>query len=274
MQVVPFPSRQPRTTHRYELRSLTPVTMEGNTGIVRNLSSRGLGVQAISSLRPQQRVNLHFSLRSPRLKVDAPGEVIWTDSSNFCGIAFLDLPSRLSHQIDEWIFSNLVDIARGQDDDGSLFFGSSAHTFPQAQDQTDIDGLTLSSTSREPIRLGADLSIPSQNLNARAFDLASDDAAAGAQLNWLSRPLSPKALAWAVDGLLIFAALLLFIFIFLSIAHELPPWPQTLGFVVTIGVLILLVYRGLFGSLGGTLGDRLTRMDGDQEKNDQSMRFR
>lgn len=270
MQVVPFPARQARAYHRHELRSLTHVTLDGNTGIVRNLSSRGLGIQAISPMRPQQRVHLHLNFRSPRLKVDADGQVVWTDSSNFCGIKFVDLPARVSHQIDEWIFSNLIEIAQRQSEDGFLNFGSSARS-PSGGEEA--SGLTLSSTAREPIRLETN-PVVKQELDERRNKLAMDAPAASS--NWLSRPLSPRTVAWAVDSLLVFAALLLFILIFLSIAHELPSWPLTTASVLTVGFFILLVYRGLFGMFGeGTLGDRLTRTTSPQEnKADEAMRFR
>jgi PilZ domain len=272
MQVVPFPARQARAYHRHEPRSLTHVMFDGNTGVVRNLSSRGLGVQAICPVRPQQRVHLRIILRSPRLKVDAEGQVVWTDSSNFCGIAFVDLPARVSRQIDEWIFSNLIEIAQRQSEDGVLNFGRPAHSASSEEDVSDDDGLTLSSTAREPIRLETN-SVSTQLLPDRRNPLG---AVSVTELNWLSRPLSPRTIAWAVDSLLVVVALLLFILIFLSIVHELPSLPLTMGSVLTVGIFILLVYRGLFGMFGGgTLGDRLTRAASPlDDKTDEAMRFR
>jgi hypothetical protein len=268
MQVVPFPARQARAFHRHELRSLTHVTLDANSGVIRNLSSRGLGVQAISPLRPQQRVHLRFHLRSPRVKVEADGQVVWTDSSNFCGIAFVDLPTRVSRQIDEWIFSNLIEIAQRQSDSGALIFSSSGQSALREE-----DGLTLSSNVREPIRLETN-PVAARGPLERRDPVEGDETAV--QLNWLSRPLSPRSVAWAVDTLLVLAALLLFILIFLSIAHELPSWQMTLGALLTVGVLIRLAYRGLFGAFGGgTLGNRLTRMaSAREEKSNETMRFR
>jgi hypothetical protein len=257
MQVVPFPARQARAFHRHEVVSLTHVSLDGHGGILRNLSSRGIGVQAISPLRPQQRVQLRFNLRSPRLKVDAEGQVMWSDSFNLCGIAFVDLPSRVSRQIDEWIFSNLIEIAHRRSESGSPIFASSGSSALDEEDVSD-DGLTLSPTARQPIRL---------------------EMKSTAQLNWLSRPLSPRTIAWAVDGLLVLAAMLLFILIFLSIAHELPSWEMTLGAGSAIGIFILLSYRGLFSAFGGgTFGNRLTRTapasSPQKEKTDEDLRFR
>jgi hypothetical protein len=198
--------------------------------------------------------------------------VVWTDSSNSCGIAFVDLPAHVSRQIDEWIFSNLIDIAQRQSDNGLLNFGPSAHLISGEECVSDHDGLILSSTGREAIRL------ETSNATAQASPDSGKlaESSSAAPLTWLSRPLSPRSVAWAVDSLLVMVALLLFILIFLSIAHELPSWPLTMGSVLTVAIFILLVYRGLFEMFGGgTLGDRLTRMViPRKEKADEAMRFR
>ena len=114
MQAVSIPPRQTRTHYRHELRSLTYVTLdETNGGIIRNLNHEGVAVQAVAPLHPQQRVRLHFDLRFPRVRVETGGQVCWARSSGQCGIRFVDLPLRTGHQINQWIFSNLLDaIAR------------------------------------------------------------------------------------------------------------------------------------------------------------------
>ncbi len=110
MQAVSIPPRQARTHYRHELRSLTYVTLdETNGGIIRNLNHEGVAVQAVAPLHPQQRVRLHFDLRSPRVRVETSGQVCWVRSSGQCGIRFVGLSARTGHQINEWIFSNLLD---------------------------------------------------------------------------------------------------------------------------------------------------------------------
>jgi len=70
----------------------------------------------------------------------------------------------------------------------------------------------------------------------------------------------------AVDGLLVLAAILLFALIFLSITHELPSWPFTLGSVLVIALLMLAAYRSLFAAFGGgTLGARLMQVTSSAE---------
>ena len=131
MQAVSFPERQTlagqtRTHYRHALRTLTYVTLDqANGGIIRNLNHEGVAVQAVAPLREQQRVRLRFELRFPRLRVDTYGEVSWASSSGQCGIRFVDLPERTSHQINEWIFSNLLDaIARDAGHPHSIFGAS------------------------------------------------------------------------------------------------------------------------------------------------------
>jgi hypothetical protein len=91
------------------------------------------------------------------------------------------------------------------------------------------------------------------------------------QLNWLSRPLSGRTLAWLVDSLVVIAALLLFALIFLSIAHELPPWPITLGTLAAAAVFVVAAYWALFAASGGpSLGARLARAASGHEEKEES----
>jgi len=79
------------------------------------------------------------------------------------------------------------------------------------------------------------------------------------QLDWLSQPLSGRSLVWTINTLVIFAALLLFALVFLSIAGEPPRWP-----LVTTGatsICVAALYWGFFRLFGGTSpGERLARM--------------
>src|ERR1039458_2429134 len=126
MQSVSFPAREARTHYRHELRTLAYVTLdEANGGIIRNLSHEGVAVQAVGALRPQQFVRLRFELRFPRLRVETAGQVSWASASGRCGIRFVDLPVRTRHQINEWIFANLLDaIARDAAHPRSIFGAS------------------------------------------------------------------------------------------------------------------------------------------------------
>ncbi len=123
MQLVSFPAQQARTHYRHELRTLTYVTLDAaNGGIVRNLNREGVAVQAVAPLRQEQRVRLRFELRFPRLRVETYGQVTWAGPSGQCGIRFVDLPLQTARQIDQWIFSNLLDGIEPEADRGRSIF--------------------------------------------------------------------------------------------------------------------------------------------------------
>jgi hypothetical protein len=275
MQSTSFPARRARTYYRHELRTLTYVTLdEANGGIIRNLNHEGVAVQAVTALRPEQQVRLRFELKFPRLRVETSGQVSWASPSGQCGIRFVDLPARPRQQIDEWIFSNLLDaIAREAAHPRSMFGASVVSIDRDAQNSAEeSDGLTLSAAPRPAIRLEPQ---SAEDIADRFADSAGDPYA---QMNWLSQPLSGRTLSWLVDGLVVTAALLMFALIFLSIAHELPPWPLTLGTVAAAAVFVAAVYWGVFAVFGGpSLGARLARavssLD-EEEENDDGVRIR
>jgi hypothetical protein len=281
MQSASFTERQQRAQYRHELRTLTYVTLdEANGGIIRNLNREGVAVQAVGALRQQQRVRLRFELRFPRVRVEASGQVTWASSSGQCGIRFVDLPARTSLQIDQWIFSNLLDaVARDATHPHSIFGASVVsiareENLREKNDEEEYDGLTLSAQPRPAIRLEPNFVEQNESALIHPFHDSNeyDQHAhnASTQPNWLSRPLSGRTLAWMVDTLVVIAALLLFVLIFLSIAHELPQWPLALGGASVAAVFVAAAYRTLFFMFGGTtLGARLARTayvlkDGDE----------
>ncbi|SRR6266699_5754707 len=100
MEAVPFAARKARVHYRHGLRTLTYVTIDQvNGGVVRNLSDKGVAIQAVAPLQPQQTVRLRFELRHPNVGVDAHGEVTWATSSGQCGVRFVDLSPRARGQI-------------------------------------------------------------------------------------------------------------------------------------------------------------------------------
>jgi PilZ domain len=282
MQSVSFPARQARSHYRHELRTLTYVTLdEANGGIIRNLNHEGVAVQAVGALRVQQRIRLRFELRFPRLRVEAYGEVSWASPTGQCGIRFVDLPPRISHQINNWMFSNLLDaIARETTHPGSIFEAPVIPIVRHGHPSEESDGLTLSPTPRPAIRLEPDfnrrdearvLLLQGKKVSAQAYE-------AQAQLSWLSQPISARTLAWLVDSLVVIAALLLFAVIFLSIAHELPEWPLTLGAALAAAAFVAAAYWTLFEVFGGpSLGVRLAQATSgfeEKEESDGAARFR
>lgn len=271
MQVVSFPARHARIHYRHELRTLTYVTLDAaNGGIIRNLNSEGVAVQAVAPLRQGQRVRVRFELRFPRLRVETYGQVSWASASGQCGIRFADLPGQTARQIDEWIFSNLLDTAaREQAHPRSMFGASVVPIDREADGSEENDGLTVSAEARPAIRIEPDPSVPGESriTAVRGEQLAEADSYSAGELNWLSRPISGRALARLVDGLVVLAALLLFALIFLSITHELPEWPLTVAATLAAAVFVGGAYWGLFAVFGGgSLGNRLAQASSSLEE--------
>jgi hypothetical protein len=122
------------------------------------------------------------------------------------------------------------------------------------------DGLIVSPAPVTVIELPSAMKAPV--MSAASLRTQADLPAAAlrdAELDWLSQPLSTRTLAWTVDTLVVIAALLLFVFVFLSVTREAPKWPISLttGGAIVIGGL----YWGFFKLFGGSsLGSRLARL--------------
>jgi hypothetical protein len=269
-------ARPARAGHRHDLHTLTYVTLdEANGGIVRNVSHEGIAVQAVAALRPGQQLRVRFELRNPRLRVEARGEVMWATSSGRCGIRFLDLPLGMIRQINEWIFGSLLEQSAPYRGPG--FSVTPASIFDQgklADEGLPAGGLTISETPVKVIEL---LSRPQRAGQDTALDefspLATD---LHGQLDWLSRPLSGRGLAWTIDALTLVAALLLFVLVFLSVTREPPKWP--LAMASCAAVFVFFLYWGFFKICGGPMvGTRLARLlepQGEEEEEAYGDRFR
>jgi hypothetical protein len=258
------PARQARAKHRHELRTLTYVTLDqANGGIVRNLSHEGIGVQAVAAVRPQQLLRVRFELRNPRVRVEARGEVTWSTFSGQCGIRFIELSPRMTRQINEWIFGNLLEgVSLHAEQAGPMFADSAAAELGD-------DGLMVSASPLKVIEL------PVRADAASHADLRADTDGVANELDWLSRPLSGSSLIWTINTLVIVAALLLFALVFLSVTGEAPAWPVAMAGGAAI--LVAALYWGFFQLFGGTSpGARLARLVGrdveDEEARDARFR--
>lgn len=268
-------TRQTRTHYRHELHTLTYVTLDqANGGIVRNLTGQGIGVQAVAAPRPQQQVRLRFELRRPRVRIETRGEVMWSTSSGQCGIRFIDLPSAIIRQINEWVFADLLEGASLHlEKFGPILIEPEV----RAELRSDLlsgalrdDGLLISPAPVKTIALPVREDPVTVLMNEATLNLEEQASA----WDWLSQPLSGRRLAWAVNGLVILAGSLLFTLVFLAVTHEAPPWPlltAVLG-ACTVGGM----YSGFFRIFGGSsLGARLARLAASDEENDkEEARFR
>lgn len=277
------PARQARGQHRHELRTLTYVTLDqANGGIVRNLTNSGIGVQVVAAVRPRQQVRLRFELRYPRLHVETRAEVVWATFSGQCGIRFLDMPPVLQQQINQWIFGNLLEgisfhaelsetIFAPRNDRGiqSEKNGIDNAAIPGAVEED--DGLLVSATPVKVIELPMRREPPETVI--REEDLVAVLQPPSDQLAWLARPLTGRTLAWTVDALVVFASLLLFTLVFLSVTREAPPWPLA---SVTAGALMMAGMYWVFFRLfaGRSLGAKLARVAEKDTEQGPETRFR
>ena len=286
MQAVSITERRAQGYYRHELRTLTYVTIDdANGGIIRNINHEGVALQAVGALRPQQRVRLRFEMRFPRLRIDAYGQVSWASPTGQCGIQFLDLPASTRLQVDQWIFSNLLDaMAREASRPRSMFarsmFGGPVVSMGRARASAgpEEDGLTVSSAARAAIRLESEIVARDygKGLDSDGYETRAEfNQETSEETSWLSRPLSGRSLAWVVDFLVVTAALLMFAFIFLSIAHELPPWPLAVGTGLAVAAFVAGAYWSVFAAFGGiSLGQRLASANRGGEENEEAARIR
>jgi hypothetical protein len=283
-------TRRARAQHRQNLHALTYVTLdEANGGIVRNLNREGVAIQAVGALRLHQRVRVRFELRQPRVNIDSLGEVVWADASGQCGIRFLHLSSETVRQINEWILGDLLDSIPSR---STSIFGAAPDV------QTQDDGLLLSPGARkviqlqperagaQPVSLRVDKNVDEMNFRGtnlgETIDTKVDPGAfarSRPELDWLSRPISGRQMAWTLNSLIVVAALLLFFLVFLAVTQHLPRWPLDLeaGFAATI--FVSAFYWMFFRLLGGSsLGVRLARLAesdaGGERDARESARFR
>jgi hypothetical protein len=264
----PTPAHGRRSSYRQDLRTLTYVTLDAaNGGILRNLNSRGVAVQAVSPLHENQRIRLRFDLRFPRLRVDAYGHVTWANAGGQCGVQFVDLPAQTRRQVDEWVFSNLLEaIARAAAQPNSIFApADQARPGVAAKVAQRLEQSVTQRVAHEerlvpaasPIKDGLKkpASPPADTvITTGSGALTAELDAEKARPIWLSG----KALARMVDGLTVFAGWLLFALTFLSLAKELPQWPLALIAGFGAAGFVAAAYWGMFAIFGGeSLGTRL-----------------
>lgn len=230
-------------------------------------------MQVVGAVRPQQQLGLRFELRQPRVRVESRGEVTWATRSGQCGIRFLDLSPAVARQINEWIFGNLLEEASRHTEQDSIFARSALRSFPgyPAQEACEQnDGLMVSAAPVAVIQLpvSSDALIPVQ---VRADSIETPSLA----LDWLFQPLAGRRLIWAINTLVVVAALLLFALVFLSITGEPPRWP--LATAGGAALCVAALYWGFFRILGGASpGARLARMAGWEMEEEETIdtRFR
>ena len=234
----PSPSDSSRIYYRHPINSLVYVSLdEGNGGIIRNLSQGGAAIQAVGPLHLNQNVRMRFELMNPRARIDVRAEVAWANAGGQAGLRFLEVPPQVKSQLNDWIFATLL---RGIE-----------QASPVLTRSDDSDDLVLSPLGLPSIRL------PRTDVRPQV----SQEPDEIVSIAWWPWPVSARALAGFMDGLVLFSAVLIFFCIFLGFVHALPPWPITLGLLFGVGGFFTALYRYLFGVMGrGTPGVLLAKL--------------
>jgi hypothetical protein len=252
-----------RRVPRHKMRRLVYVLLdETNGGILRDLSEDGLTIQAVSPLQSRAQVSVSFNLTNPKTKIEAVGQVVWSNSIGQAGIQFDGWEERTRTALRNWLAANSQD-------------------------------------GREPGLLGVDVSdAPAEETvatrgavahSSASTLLASPDCALANDVNnhepmlefaWWPRPISAGKFARFVDVLAVCASVLLFYVVVLLISRELLPWLPSLEVLCGGGLVFAGLYRLWFTAFRlGTPGAWMAGLAGDTSSRDSSderdwLRFR
>src|SRR5712692_2711657 len=237
--------------YRQKIQSLAYVNLDqANGGIIRNLSEAGIAIQAVAALRAHQQIHLRFELLSPRLRVEATGRVAWADSTGQAGVEFLAIPQRSRRLLKDWLLTQLLATAHQAAWD-SIFI--------HRQRGEEATELLFSSAPRPTIRLD-----PEETASPKPKDREErgdrEDRPVTLHFAWCPVPISPRSLAWLVDGLILLSAALLFSVLSLAMTHVFPSGPVAVALVLGITSMFATLYWFLFVVwIGATPGTRLAQ---------------
>ena len=235
-----------RRSPRYTLHSLAYVRIdEGNGGIVRDLTERGVAIQAVGALRSGQQVKLNFDLLSPRVRVEASARVVWADPSGQAGIEFVGLPHRTQRAVRDWLLFQLLSSA--------VISGRGSILSPE-------EPLIVSAAARPPIFVEPS---PQHDFETQPV-----------RWGWFS--LGARNFSIFVDALILLCAVSLFAISSLVVMGEVPPWPLAILLVLTSSTILVAVYGLLFSDFlcGPSIGRRLARLAVADSVRDEPQRFR
>lgn len=229
LRIAPHPRR--RVQPRHALRSLVYIRFnEHNGGVVRDLTTCGMAIQAVMPLNPGDELIMRFDLLSPRLRVEAYGRVVWADKNGQAGISFVALPVRMQRSIRDWVFVQMLaaSAASGRD---SFFAPAPEH-------------LVLS----PPV-------LPAIVVDHAALPQMSP-------ISWGFFSFSPRTFSLLVDGMVLLCAILLFSISSIAVMGSLPPLPLIATLLLAAGTIFIAAYHLIFSDFlcGATPGKRLAAL--------------
>jgi len=232
-----------RLHYRQKLRSLAYLQLNSqNAGIIRDVSQGGAAVQVLTPFDLHRQVRIGLDLPNPRLRFEAEGRIVWTDSLGQAGVQFLDLAPRSDRLLKEWLFTQLLSNAAfwAHEERGELLFSNS---------------------SRTAIHLGR------EKARDRNPGLLGQETQA---IGFLWFRVSARRFSRLVDGIILTCAVLLFSLLTLLLTDAFPRWPMAVAFLAGLAALFGLLYWFVFAvGFGITPGHRLAELAGS-EAGDQS----
>lgn len=231
--------------YRQKIRSLSHVNLDSASGaILRDLSEFGIAMQTVSPLTLEQQVHLRFELPAPRVRIEAAGRIAWTDSWGQAGVQFVGLPEHSQRSLKEWIFVQILSNA--------YLFSPSESVAVEGNRAEGAAELLFSAAPRPAIQLesAAPLAIA-----------APTTLPLRVRLHWCPVPISLRALAKMLDGLILLCAVLLFAVMSMVLTDVLPTWLITIPLAIVVTAVFGAIYWFLFAFwFSSTPGEHLARM--------------
>jgi hypothetical protein len=259
--IAPEPRQQRRRANRLKIQTLAYVNLDhANGGVIRDLTSTGMAVQAVSPLRPEQPVHVRFDLLGPRLHIEVPGRVTWADPSGRAGIEFLNLPRRSARLLKDWLFTQLLASAHQTQRTATVFQRDLTEPAPH---------LRFSTASRPAIPLRPN------EIKLQTAVFAKDPQLL--HIPWCPIAISSSIFSRSVDGLILVAAVLLFSTVSLMMTQRMPEWPIAFALLLGSAVLFSGAYWVLFTFwMSATPGAHLAQLAGAQNhlEEEERPRFR
>ena len=227
-----------RLHYRQKLRSLAYLQLNSqNAGIIRDVSQGGAAVHVLTPFDLNRRVRIGLDLPNPRLRFEAEGRIVWSDSLGQAGVEFLDLAPRCDRLLKEWLFTQLLTDA--------AFWA-----------REEREELLFSNRPRAAIHLGH------EKASARTPGPLGREAQ---PIGFLWFRVSSRRFSRLVDGIILTCAVLLFSLLTLLLTNAFPGWPMAVAFLAGLAALFGLLYWFVFAvGFGITPGHRLVEMAGSE----------
>ena len=240
---LPIPAKRP---YRHSICTLAYVRIDhANGGIIRNLSDKGMAIQAVGRLHPEQVVHLRFELIRPRAKFELVGQVTWADANGQAGLQFADAPARSRRLLKDWILTDLLAATQELNARSPILKSTNRN-----------DGLVMSSMPFEPIRLSTRASA----------NRCHTDAPRGVNVPWLPARIREATLARSIDAIIVICAVLLF----LGVASELTAVAPSLLVLACTSAILSIVFTSVYACLcfvflRNTVGWRLAKLAAEED---------